>query len=195
MIIDLSAGCLSVATLRSKLKYIVCELSNRSNFFVLVELGKVQPSIPEAFPLLDAMAASPDFKSSEPSNEVAAFLKRIETADPNSSEIDEDNSNQSWGHWQFTAGNMTITTVMKDWAGVGSVHMACKLLAATIRTCKAARHICHERNITASSFLSDVYLNSMVVRLWESWKAAGGVCFLIYKYDTLLNIKCIPDYS
>ena len=123
------------------------------------------------------MAASPNFKSSEPSNKVTAFLKRIEAADPNSSEIGEDDSNQSWGHWQFTAGNMTITTVLKNWACIGNVEMACKLLAATIWTCKVARHICHERNITASGFLSDAYLDNIVAKLWESWNAAGGVCF------------------
>ncbi|KAF8809869.1 hypothetical protein BYT27DRAFT_7093293 [Phlegmacium glaucopus] len=108
------------------------------------------------------MAASPDFKSSTPSDNVATFLNRIEAADPNSSEIEEDDSNQCWGHWQFTAGGLTITNVIRDWACVGGVDMACKLLAATIRTCKVAHHICLERNITSSSFLSDVYLNNMV---------------------------------
>ncbi|KAF8801426.1 hypothetical protein BYT27DRAFT_7115014 [Phlegmacium glaucopus] len=108
------------------------------------------------------MAASPDFKSSTPSDNVATFLNRIEAVDPNSSEIEEDDSNQCWGHWQFTAGGLTITNVIRDWACVGGVNMACKLLAATIRTCKVAHHICLEQNITSSSFLSDVYLNNMV---------------------------------
>lgn len=100
-------------------------------FFVIGELGQVQPPIPDVVALLDAMAALPDFKSSVPCNKVTAFLKHIEAADPNSSEIEEDDSNQSWGHWQSTAGNMTITTVLKNWACIGNVEMACKLLAAT----------------------------------------------------------------
>ena len=113
---------------------------------------------------------------STPSDNVTALLNHIEAADPNSSEIGEDDSNQSWGHWQFTAGSLTITNVIQDWACVGNIDMVYKLLAAAIRKCKVAHHICLERNITSSSFLSDVYLNNMVERLYESWTAAGGVC-------------------
>jgi len=149
--------------------------SDRATFHILDEFSNQQPPIPHAIALLDAMAASPNFKSSTPSDNVAAFLNRIEGADPNSSEIEEDDSNESWGHWQFTAGGLTITKVIRDWACVGGVDMACKLLAATIQTCKVARYICLERNITPSSFLSDAYLNNMVERLYESWTAAGGV--------------------
>jgi hypothetical protein len=165
--------------------------SDRVTFHIVDELLNQQPPIPHAIALLDAMAASPDFKSSIPSDNVAAFLNRIEAADPNSSEIGEDDSNQSWGHWQFTAGGLTITTVIQDWACVGDVDMACKLLAAAIRTCKVARHICLERNITSCNFLSDAYLNNMVERLCESWTAAGGVCrflFFIYKFHSFLNV-------
>src|SRR6266700_254209 len=165
--------------------------SDRVTFHIVDELLNQQPPIPHAIALLDAMAASPDFKSSILSDNVAAFLNRIEAADPNSSEIGEDDSNQSWGHWQFTAGGLTITTVIQDWACVGDVDMACKLLAAAIRTCKVARHICLERNITSCNFLSDAYLNNMVERLCESWTAAGGVCqflFFIYKFHSFLNV-------
>jgi len=136
------------------------------------------------------MEDSPGFKSSTPSDNVTAFLNRIEAADPNSSEIEEDDSNASWGHWQFTAGGLTITTVIQDWTCVGDVDMACKLLAAAIRTCKVARHICLERDITSHSFLSDAYLNNMVEQLCKSWTAAGGVCwsFLFYEFHLLLNM-------
>lgn len=157
-------------------------------FYILDEFLIQQPPIPNAITLLDAMAASPDFKSSAPSNKVTAFLSRIEAADPNSTEIEEDDTNQSWGHWQFTAGGLTITNVIRDWACVGGVDMACKLLAATIRTCKVARHICLERNITSSSFLSDAYLNNMVERLYESWTAAGGVCHYSIKLYSFFNV-------
>ena len=151
-------------------------------FLILDEFFRKQPPIPHAIALLDAMAASPGFKSSTPSDNVTAFLNRIEAADPNSCEIGEDDSNQSWGHWQFTAGGLTITTVIQDWACVGGVDTACKLLAAAIRTCKVARHICLERDITTNSFLSDAYLNNMVEQLYKSWTAAGGVrwSFLFY---------------
>ena len=159
-------------------------------FLILDEFSQIQPPIPHAIALLDAMAASPDFKSSTPSDNVAAFLNRIDAADPNSSEIREDDTNESWGHWQFTAGSLTITTVIQDWACVGGVNMACRLLAAAIRTCKAARQICHERDITSNSFLSDAYLNNMVDQLYKSWTAAGGVhwSFLFYQLHLLLNM-------
>ena len=163
--------------------------SDRVTFHIPDEFLNQQPPIPHAIALVDAMAASPDFKSSAPSDNVAAFLNRIEAADPNSSEIDEDDSNQSWGHWQFTTGGLTITNVIRDWACVGNVDMACKLLAATIRTCKVARHICLERDITSSSFLSNAYLNNMVEWLCESWTAAGGVChFFNIKFNQLHSL-------
>jgi len=109
----------SVNTLRSK--HIFPEwflkTSDKVTFHILDKfLNQQQPPIPHAIALLDAMAASPDFKSSTPSDNVAAFLNRIEATDPNSSEIEEDDSNQSWGHWQFTAGGLTITNVIRDWA-------------------------------------------------------------------------------
>jgi len=144
-------------------------------FLILDEFLRKKPPIPRAIALLDAMATSPDFKSSTPSDNVTAFLNRIEAADPNSSEIGEDDSNESWGHWQFTAGGLTISTVIQNWACVGGVGTACKLLAAAIQTCRVARHICLERDITSSNFLSDAYLNNMVEQLCKSWTAAGGV--------------------
>jgi hypothetical protein len=164
-------------------------------FLILDEFLWKQPPIPHAIALLDAMEASPDFKSSTPSDNVTAFLNRIEAADPNSSEIGEDDSNESWGHWQFTAGGLTITAVIQDWAYVGDVDMACKLLAAAIQTCKVARHICLERDLTPNSFLSDAYLNNMVEQLCKSWTVAGGVrrSILFYKLHLLLNMMHIVE--
>ena len=149
-------------------------------FHILDKFLDQQPPIPHAIALLDAMMALPNFKSSTPLNNIATFLNHIETADPNSHEIDKDDSNESWGHWQFTTGSLTTTNVIRDWASVGGVDMACKLLAVTIQMCKVAHHICFEQNITPGGFLSDVYLNNMVEWLYESWTVAGGVCCSFY---------------
>lgn len=121
------------------------------------------------------MAATPDFGSSEPSEVATAFLDRISDADPNSATFDEDNTADQWGHLQYTAGSMTINTALQTWNCVGNTTMACKLIAAALKTCQVARLICHNKGIMAKSYLSDVYLERLVERLWELWKLAGGV--------------------
>ncbi len=125
--------------------------------------------------LIDAMAANPNFGGEEPSENMTSFLRRIDTADPNSAELSEDDTNASWGHSQFTAGNLTWSTVLTSWKDVGNCKAACELLAATIKTCKVARHLCYERRITADSYLSDIYLDQIADALWKIWKDAGGV--------------------
>jgi hypothetical protein len=52
---------------------------------------------------------------------------------------------------------------------------ACNLIAAALKTCKVARHLCFEHNITTTSYLSDIYLENVVSKLWDLWKSAGGV--------------------
>ena len=121
------------------------------------------------------MAANPNFGGEEPAENMTSFLRRIDTADPNSTELSEDDTNASWGHSQFTARNLTWSTVLTSWKDVGNCKAACQLLAATIKTCKVARHLCYERQITAGTYLSDIYLDQIVDALWKIWKDAGGV--------------------
>lgn len=144
-------------------------------FWTLDEFAHDFPHIKIAQDLLDCMETAPAFKSTTSSHDVLMFLARIDAANPNSVDISEDDNNTSWGHMQFTAGNLTCSSVLTSWASVGSCAIACNLLAAALKTCKIARHICFERNIKSSSYLSDVYLENVVEALWRLWTEAGGV--------------------
>jgi hypothetical protein len=124
------------------------------------------------------MKAFPDFQSSPPSTNLNLFLTRIEKADPNDATIDEDNKGVGWGHYQFTAGLMTCASVMTSWEDIGNTNIAYKLIAAAVRTCKVARYVCTKLNITATSYISDMYLGQVIETLWDLWKLAGAVsCF------------------
>ena len=152
-------------------------------------------SVPHAADLLCAFSTQSDFGKGHPSEDVLAFISRIESADPNSEQFDEDNSNSSWGHYQFTAGGMTFTKILTRWDDVGNVDTACKLLAATIRTCKVAHHVCFQRSIKATSFLSDAYLANIVERLWELWKTGGGQVSYFDIYTELHHIHNASLYQ
>ncbi|KAF8870850.1 hypothetical protein BD779DRAFT_1454814, partial [Infundibulicybe gibba] len=141
----------------------------------LGELERDFKDIPYASDLLNAMMLHPDFESGQPSDDVAALLTRIENADPNSSEYSEDETGANWGHHQFTAGGLTCHSALLSWRSVGNVEMACRLIAAAIKTYRVARHICFKRGTTEGSYLSRAYLQNLVERLWEIWKDAGGV--------------------
>jgi len=128
------------------------------------------------------MQSNTSFKNRdrEPSSDVMAFLKRIEHADPNAPDISEEDNNESWGHHQFTAASLTCTTVLTSWDCIGNIDVACRLIAAAIKTCRVARHLCFSRNIKASTYLSDIYLSKVVELLWSLWKGAGGVSILLF---------------
>ncbi|KAF7964869.1 hypothetical protein HWV62_2087 [Athelia sp. TMB] len=126
--------------------------------------------------LLDALEANSMFATSDPSPEFLEFLERIETADPqafNETE-DEDNLGSNWGHYQYTAGKLTLTSVIKTWASVGSPSYAIRLLAASLTTCNVARWLCRTHSVPPSCYLSDNYLAELAALLWSHWKAAGG---------------------
>lgn len=136
------------------------------------------PQLNFAQDLLDSMKAFPNFQSSPPSTNLNLFLTRIEKADPNDATIDEDNKGVGWGHYQFTAGSMTCASVMTSWEDIGNTNTAYKLIAAAVRTCKVARYVCTKLNITATSYISDMYLGRVIETLWDLWKLAGAVsCF------------------
>jgi hypothetical protein len=111
-----------------------------------------------------------DTTSIHPSQSVSAFLERIESADPNAPDISEDDTDANWGHYQFTAGNLRCSTVLSSWDEIGAT-TAKKLIAAALKTCQVARHICFEHGVNASGYLSDAYLQTLIQSLWTSWTA------------------------
>lgn len=102
-----------------------------------------------------------------PSNDVCAFLSRIEDANPSSPDISEDDNNLQWGHYQFTAGNLTISRVLTSWDSVGGVPIAYRFLAAAIKTHRVAVSICFQRKIKGKPTLSFIYLSHLVDQLWD----------------------------
>jgi len=141
------------------------------------------PQIKVAQDLLNSMKACPDFRSLPPSDDLKAFLARIEEADPNDTTMDEDNKGVGWGHYQFTAGSMTCASVMKSWEDIGNTDTARRLIAAAIRTCKVARYVCEKMNIKVTSYISDMYLERIIETLWNLWKLAGAVSSLLPKFS------------
>jgi hypothetical protein len=104
----------------------------------------------------------------EPTADIKAFIERIETVDPNAEDLSSDNTNESWGHYQFTGSHLTCS-VLSSWNDVGGIPIACRLIAAAIKTCKVARHLCFKRNIKSTSYLSDIYLSRISGTFWQLW--------------------------
>lgn len=98
---------------------------------------------------------------------VLTFLLRLESADPNSVEISEDDHNAQWGHWQYGAAGITITSALVSWEAIGGVAVACRLLAAAIKTHRVAEAICFQRSVREKPSLSVVYLTQLVSHLWS----------------------------
>ncbi|KIL53996.1 hypothetical protein M378DRAFT_19270 [Amanita muscaria Koide BX008] len=96
------------------------------------------------------------------------LIKETEGADPND-ELDEDENGLNWGHRIFSQrlGNLS-------WQDIGSTVVACRLIAAVIKTCKQARHACAKLGIRGS-YISDSYLDRVIDILREEyeWKGAG----------------------
>jgi hypothetical protein len=133
----------------------------------------------------------------EASENVRTLLQRIESADPTSPDIDEDDAFEGWGHYQFTAGSLTLSTSLTSWQEVGNVATAFKLVAAAIKTCREARLMCKNvgKAITGG-FLSDAYLEEALQCLEGCWVGTGGVCFyllLFYSYLTGFSRYLIPS--
>jgi len=128
-------------------------------------------SIPLAKELMNEMKRDKSVQHGPPSPDILAFIERIESANPNDPNLSVDDNNEGWGHAQFAFGNLKQT--LTDWDSIG-VDTACRLLAAAIKTCKVARHICHERNISATSYLSDAYLSNVVELLLDAKKKTAA---------------------
>jgi hypothetical protein len=124
--------------------------------------------------LLDAMIANPSFGNDEPSQGVVSLIDRIETADPNSPEFDEDDLGTSWGHAQFKEWRVPLVS----WSSIGN-DAACCLIASFIRTCRVSRHLVTStgQSTKGKSFLSDGYLDNLTDLLWElRQKAEVSLC-------------------
>jgi hypothetical protein len=143
------------------------------------------PTIRQGVNLLNAMEAHPNFRVGLTPSLTSDFLSRIENSNPTDPSLSEDDTGSSWGHHQFTGGSMTVKSVIRSWDCVGSTTTACKLIAAAIKTCKVARHICFEQNIHTTSFLADIYLSNLIDELSDVWVKAGGVSFIIPTISSL----------
>lgn len=125
--------------------------------------------------LLGALKENPTFTAGDPSIGFLQYLERIETADPQAFDEDEDNLGSNWGHYQFTAGALTCTRVIDSWTSIGSPLYAHRLLAAALTTCIVARWLCRDIDPQPSFYLSDDYLVRFAELLWKCWRSADGV--------------------
>jgi hypothetical protein len=117
------------------------------------------------------------FQQGETSEKVTTLLERVQSADPGLPDLDEDDVGQGWGHYQFTAGGLSPSSVLTSWQDVGSVDTAFKLVAAAIKTCQEARLMCANAGTPKTTgFISDVYLEKTLECLEKCWVDAGGVC-------------------
>jgi hypothetical protein len=122
------------------------------------------------------MEINPTFSNVPMADAVKHFIDGIQSADPLSSDFDEDDLGVSWGHRQFQGWNAKLSS----WDAIGSPENACCLVAAVIKTCRVARELCRDleaKNLAkgyTTSYLSDMYLEQITERLWDLWKAAGG---------------------
>jgi len=132
------------------------------------------------------MEAQSSFRSGPTPSLTTNFLSRLEKSTPIDPSISEDETGPSWGHYQFTSGNMTIKSVIRSWDCVGTTTFACTLIAATVKICKVARHICFDQNINTTSFLADAYLSNLIDELCDVWVKAGGVSAPLFTFIFLL---------
>ena len=143
-----------------------CELTK---FIPIAILSTDFPSITQAADLLKCLERA-SLPCGQPSDDMVAFLDRIENANANSPDISDDDNDASWGHFQFTAASLTCKFILSSWSNVGSVSFACRLIAAAIKTSRVAWHLCHSKQLKPTSFLSDIYLSNIVELLWELCK-------------------------
>ena len=122
------------------------------------------------------MNAQWTFKQGDASGNVMTLLGRVQAADPGSLDIDEDDTCQSWGHYQFTASGISPSSSLTTWQDIGSVATAFKLVAAALKTCQEARMMCVNARIPQTNLLSDVYLEQILDALERCWVGVGGVC-------------------
>lgn len=122
---------------------------------------------------LNALGMNPTFTSGEHSPSFVNFLNHIERAVP-SAEDDENNTNKSWGHSQFTAGQLTCSSVLDSLASVGSPMFAGRLIATAVTMCCVSRWLCKTKSTLPTFYISVKSLNKTSRLLWACWTSAGG---------------------
>jgi hypothetical protein len=134
------------------------------------------------------MNAQPLFKQGETSANVLALLECIQLADPSSPDINEDNLGLSWGHYQFTAGNLSPLSTLTSWQEIGSVTIAFKFVAAALKMCRDTRTMCTKASLpTTGGFISDNFLEVVLECLEKCWVGAGGVRVYILPQSVVIN--------
>ncbi|KAF8266294.1 hypothetical protein EI94DRAFT_1803314 [Lactarius quietus] len=134
------------------------------------------PLLKNAPHLIRSMNAQWSFKEGEPSLYVVTLLKHVQFTNPGIRDLDEDNMGKGWGHYQFTAGDLNLSSLLTCWQDVRSIATAFKLVAAAIKTYQEAQLM--DANTTtpqAGRFISDIYLERTLDCLQNCWVDAGGV--------------------
>ncbi|KAF8257122.1 hypothetical protein EI94DRAFT_1818942 [Lactarius quietus] len=121
------------------------------------------PSFVNAPVLLRSMNAPSLVKQGTTSQNVATLLKHVQSVDPSSPDIDEDDAYQGWGHYQFMAGGLSPSSCLTSWQDIGRVDTAFQLVAAAIKTCEEARLMCTNAGLPKTcGFISNVYLEKII---------------------------------
>lgn len=126
------------------------------------------------------MDKATNIKTCEPSRHVVSLLDRVDSADPDSVDVDEDNTNENWGHMQLTGGGLTICSALVDWEAVGNTSTAFKLIVARARTCKVARALCAVRGCSPMAYLADDYFELLLEQLQCCWEGAQVSSLILY---------------
>ena len=152
------------------------------------------PTLRSGIDLLNAMEAQSNLRAGPTPSLTTNFLSRLEISTPTDPGLSEDDMGPSWGHYQYTSGSMTINSVIRSWDCIGTTTMACKLIAAAIKTCRVARHVCFEQNINTSSYLADVYLSRLIDRLSDVWAETGvSFFFFIFIFIFIFLLMTVPN--
>lgn len=153
-------------------------------------ISQEHPSIKIAVDFLMALQGNPAFPDRPPSTNFTEFLSRLENAQPCVETYTEDDMGQGWGHVQYNGGNLKCSTVLDSWDSVGSPQNACQLIAAGIKTCRTARHLCQDQD-PQPSYLADAYLQEAIELMWKHYQEAIKVCLVSKKSDaSLIVVHC-----
>ena len=119
------------------------------------------------------------FKQGQSSKNVTTLLKRVQSADPGSPDVDKEEMGVSWGHELFMAGGISLSSSLASWQDIGSVETAFMLVAAAIKTSQEVCLMCaNARTPKTAGYISDVYLEKILESIETCWVGAGGVHFL-----------------
>ncbi|KAF8258724.1 hypothetical protein EI94DRAFT_1707732 [Lactarius quietus] len=129
------------------------------------------PALTSAPSLMCSMNIQPLFKQGNAFQNVITFLKHLQSADLASLDFDEDDKGKGWGHYQFMAGGITLSSSLTTWQEVGSVSTTFKLVVAALTMCQEAWQMCRWN---ANEWLHQQYLPRNTLECLEQcWVAVG----------------------